>query len=340
MKPITRILSLSLALALPLCASAEDDSRRWVEDITKLTSIPMANEARLDADFARTPISHSGDVASAALAWAEADILRGGVQEALMGDLSLFIMRDDVNWHATLTHGNDTVLLTLDVQGRLISYQHMDSKHMTTYEHELLDGADEAILSYIEHFARMNGCERVTNYQRQSVLWDGSTYDAHVTASAKLDGTLCTFTISLETMGFTRIDCPLPYTPPLLMTTPVPAHMHETLSITLADRAIDVQVIDARSIGSSFSQPPADALSRETVITIGLQALVDQLGLSAEDLTAEPMLCGYLAESALAHWQLNFASPASGVGGYPYTVHIRDIDGAVLGVWTPEEGNG
>lgn len=340
MKPITRILSLTLALTLPLCAAGADDSHRWVEDITKLTSIPMADEARLDADFTRTPIAHTGDVAAAALAWAEADVLRGGVQEALMGDLSLFIMQDGGNWHATLTHGNDTVLLTLDVQGRLIAWQSMDEKSMSNYEGTLPDGTDEAILSYIEHFARMNGCQHVTDYQRQSVLWDGSTYDARVVASAMLDGTPCTFVLSLETMGFTRIDCPLPFVPPLMMTTPVPAGMHVTLHVTLADADLDVQVIDARSIGSSFSHPAADALPREAVIAIGLEALVDQLGLDVADLTAEPMLCGYLAESALAYWQLNFASPASGVDGYPYTVHVRDIDGAVLGVWTPEEGNG
>lgn len=87
-----------------------------------------------------------------------------------MGDLSLFIMRDGDNWHATLTHDNDTVLLTLDAQGRLIAWQSMDEKNMSNYEGTLPDSTDEAVLSYIEHFARMNGCQRVTDYQRQSVL--------------------------------------------------------------------------------------------------------------------------------------------------------------------------
>lgn len=81
-------------------------------------------------------------------------------------------------------------------------------------------------------------------------------------------------------------------------------------------------------------------LPREEVFSIALQALMDEFGLSFEDVTAEPFLYGCDAESAMHRWQLSFASQSDPTGGYEYSVYIRDSDGAVLGVWGPEEANG
>lgn len=345
MRPMTRMLSLALALSLPLCAHGEDDSRRWIEDITKMHSIPLADAARLDAGFTRPAIEHTGDVAAAALAWAETDVLQGGVYQTKTGDLSLFVMQDGESWLATLTHGEDTVLLTLDAKGRLLGYSCMDDP-IAFYEGDLPGGTDEAILSYITHFARMNGSEAVTGYERQAVRWDGSGYDVRVTASALLDGTPCTFTISLETMAFTEVDCPLPAgvqpateAMRLVMTTPVPA-AYETFQVTLGGETVAVRAIDRRTQGDAFSQWPEDARSREEVFAIALQALMDETGLTLADVTAEPFIYGYDAESDMHRWQLNFDAFATPSDGYEYAVYIRDSDGAVLGVWGPEEANG
>lgn len=345
MKPIRSILTLTLALSLPLCALAEDDSRRWVEDVTKMKSIPLADAARLDAGFTRTAIEHSDDVAAAALAWAETDILRGGVQPADAGNLSLFVMQDDGTWLVTLTHDGDTAVLTLDAKGRLLGY-HSKEEPIAWYEGALPEGTDEAVLSYIEHFARMNGCEAVTGYERLNVQWDGNGYDVRVTVSALLDSTPCTFTISLETMAFTAVDCPLPDGTQiatealrLAMTTPVPA-AYETFRITLGGETVEVRAIDRRTQGDAFSQWPGDALSREEVFAIALQALMDETGLTLADVTAEPFTYGYDAESAMHRWQLNFDAFATLSDGYDYAVYVRDCDGAVLGVWGPEEANG
>lgn len=345
MKTMAQILALTLALALPLGALAEDDSRRWVEDITKMKAIPLADTARLDTGFTRIPIEHSGDVAAAALAWAETDILRGGVQEGNLGDLSLFVMQDNGAWLVTLRHGEDTVIITLDAKGRLLGY-HCKEEPIVWYGGELPEGTDEAVLSYIEHFARMNGCEAVTGYERLNVQWDGSGYDVRVTASALLDGTPCTFTLSLETMAFTSVDCPLPAgvqmateAMKLAMTTPVPA-AYETFRITLGGETVEVRAIDRRTQGDAFSQWPEDALPREEVFAIALQALMDETGLTLADVTAEPFTYGYDAESAMHKWQLNFDAFSTLLDGYDYAVYVRDSDGAVLGVWGPEEANG
>lgn len=345
MKLIKRILPLTLALALPLCALAEDDSRRWVEDITKMKAIPVADAARLDAGFARAPIAHSGDVASAALAWAETDILRGGIQQASTDDLSLFIMDDQDRWHATLNHCGETVIITLDAQGRLLGYGSMEEA-IAPYSGALPEGTDEAVLSYIEHLARMNGCGAVTGYERLNAQWDGNGYDVRVTASALLDGTPCTFTLSLETMSFTAVDCPLPRATQIaseamkmVMTTPVPV-TSETFHVTLGGQTVAVSAIDRRTQGDAFSHWPEDAMPREQVFAIALQALMDERGVSLEDVTAEPFLYGYDAESAMHKWQLDFASQSDPLGGYEYSVYVRDSDGAVLGVWGPEEANG
>jgi len=344
-KLVKRILPLTLALALPLCAQA-DDSRRWVEDITKLKTLPPADTARLDTDFSRVVISHSGDVASAAFAWTETDILRGGVPKYSAGDLSLFVMQQDMNrWMVTVSHGAGTSVLTLDLNGRLLAYR-SQNEPVAWYEGTLPEGTDEAVLSYIEHLARLNGCEAVTGYERLNVQWDGTGYDVLVTAAALLDGTRCTFTLALDTMSFTAVDCPLPavmLTVPeaqrLIMTTPVP-HQYEDFRVLLGDEAVTVQATDRRTRGDSFSQWPGDALPREEVFAIALQALMDEFGLTLADLTAEPFLYGYNAESDMKVWQLDFACQSTPMEGTEYTVYVRDCDGAVLGVWGPEESNG
>lgn len=344
-KLLKRILPLAFALALPLCAQA-DDSRRWVEDITKLKTLPPADTERLDAGFSRSSISHSGDVASAALAWAEADILCGGIPELSAGDLSLFVMQQDMHsWMVSISHGAGTSVLTLDMNGRLLAYGSREDS-AAAYEGVLPEGTDAAVLSYVEHFARMNGCKAVTGYERLNVRWDGTGYDVLVTAAAQLDGTRCTFTLALDTMSFTKIDCPLPavmLTVPeaqrLIMTTPVP-HAYEDFRVALGGGNITVQATDRRTRGDAFSQWPGNALPREEVFAIALQALTDAFGLSLEDLTAEPFLYGYNAESDMKYWQLDFACQSSPMEGTEYTVYVRDSDGAVLGVWGPEEANG
>ena len=344
MKLIIRMLSLSLALTLPLCALAEDSSRRWVEDITKMKALPLADTARLDADFARQPIRHSGDVATAALAWANADILCGGMHQAPSGDLSVFVMQDSASWLVTVSGSSGTVVLELDEQGRLLARRGQEDA-IDSYDGELPQGTDEAVLSYITHFARMNGCEAVTGYERLSVQWDGRGYDVRVTAAALLDGTRCTFTLSLETMAFTAIDCPLPaaFVAPAelqaAMTTPVPDQA-DAFRITLGGEAVTVRAIDRRAQGDAFSAWPQDAMPREEVFAIALEALMAEFGLTLEDVTAAPFTYGYDAESAMHRWQLNFDVQSCPMDGYDYAVYIRDCDGAVLGVWGPDEANG
>lgn len=344
MKPICRLLTLTLALMLPLCAWAEDDSRRWVEDITKMKSVPAANPDRLD-HLIRQPVLNSADAASAALAWAETNLLHPSLRSGVPGDLALFVMTDRNRWLVTISHSSDTVVLTLDAQGRLLGYE-CKQELIAWYGSELPLGTDEAILSYIEHFARQNGCESVTGYEQLNVQWNRTGYDVRVTAAALLDGVRCTFTLSLETMAFTAVDCPLPAgisipqgTQWLLEPTPVPT-AYETFQIPMDSGTVAVRAIDRRTRGDSFSMWPDHAMPREEVFAIALQALMDEFGLTLEDVTAEPFLYGYDAESAMHKWQLNFDVPSSPMDGYDYSVYIRDSDGAVLGVWGPEEANG
>lgn len=339
MKLMKRLLPLMLALALPLCTLAEDDSRRWVEDITKMTRVPTINAERIDPDFARIAIGHSGDVASAVLAWAGTDILHGGIYESLAGDLSLFVMRDGAIWRVSLTHADSTAVLTLDAQGRLLRYISEHDGAYPAYDGYLPEGTDEAVLSYIGHFARMNGYTSVTGYERIGCTAADEAYDVRVTAQALLDGMPCTFTLSLATMAFTELDCQPPMLHPTATPAPVSAEP-QPFTVTLEGEALTVYAIDKLGLGHSFSPWPEDALPREEVFAIALQALTEHFGVTAADVTAEPFEYGYDMESSVAHWQLDFACPAYGQEGTIYTVHVRDSDGAVLGVWGPEEANG
>lgn len=330
MKSIRQLTALFLVLLLPLCAAA-DDSRRWVEDITKLKALPLADEARLDVGFSRPQVDNAADALAAALLWADADAL--DVPGATQADYSAFVMAQGSTWLVTLCIGADTVLLQVDANGRLLSLAPANTPEPPAYTGMLPRDTYTAIRSYIEHFARLNGCQAVTDLARVGCAWSGEGYDVRVTVSALLDGTPCTFTISLATMGFTAISCPLP-----AEERPLPAPMGmEQFVVTVDGRLYVVEALDKRSRGDAFSPWPADAMPREEVFSLGLTALTQAFGFTVEDLTMQPFSYGYNAESAVGIWQLDFTLRDTGEG---YTVHIRDVDGAVMGVWAPEEANG
>lgn len=325
-----RLTALILALLLPLCAAA-DDSRRWVEDITKLTTLPLADEERLDAGFTRQPVDNAADALAAALLWAGSDAL--SVPGATLDDYSAFVMVQDGTWLVTLCIGTDTVLLQLDGCGRLLNLIHVNAPQPPAYTGTLPKDTYTAIRSYIEHFARLNGCRSVTELTRGACSWNGEGYDVRVSVGALLDGVPCEFTISLATMGFTSISCPLP---PAEQTTPAPMGL-EQFVVKVDGRLHVVEAFDKRSRGDAFSPWPADAMPREDVFSIGLTALTQAFGFTVEDLTLTPFSYGYNAESAVVVWQLDFTLRDTAES---YTVHVRDVDGAVMGVWAPEEANG
>ncbi len=325
-----RLFALLLALLLPLCAAGED-SRRWVEDITKLAVLPVADESRLDAAFARREVADAGDALSAALQWAESDAL--DMPPATLADYSAFVMAREGVWDVTLCSGDEVSLLQVDASGRLLRLAPVNAPVLPPYTGVLPRDVYTAIRSYIEHFARLNGCSSVTDYARVACAWGGDGYDVRVTVLASLDGTPCEFTISLATMGFTALSCPLP---PEERRIPAPMGL-EQFVVTVGGRLYVVEGLDKRSRGDAFSPWPAGALPREAVFSIGLTALTEAYGLSVEDLTMTPFSYGYDAENAMVIWQLDFTLRDSGEG---YTVHVRDSDGAVMGVWAPDEANG
>lgn len=324
-----RFAALMLALLLPLCA-AGDDSRRWVQDITKLTSLPTADTSRMDTGFRRLEITSAADALSAALLWGDSDALNISLAGA---DCSAFVMEQDGTWYVTLCSGTETVVMQLDSTGRLLSLVPVSEAEPPAYTGALPRDVYTSIRSYIEHFARLNGCSSVTDYARVGCAWDGEGYDVRVTVRAELDGTPSEFTISLATMGFTAISCPLP---PMERTLPDPMGM-EQFVVNVGGRLYVVEALDKRSRGDAFSPWPADAMPREQVFSIGLTALTEAYGFSVEDLTLQPFSYGYDAETAVVIWQLDFFLRDTGEG---YTVHVRDSDGAVMGVWEPAEANG
>lgn len=325
-----RLCALLLAMLLPLCAAGED-SRRWVEDITKLAALPVADESRLDVGFARREVADAGDALSAALQWAESDAL--DTPAATLAEYSAFVMAREDAWDVTLCSGDETLLLQVDASGRLLRLEPVNAPELPAYTGLLPRDVYTAIRSYIGHFARLNGCSAVTDYARVACAWGGDGYDVRVTVRASLDGTPCEFTLSLATMGFTALSCPLP---PQERRLPAPMGL-EQFVVTVGGRLYVVEGLDKRSRGDAFSSWPADALPREAVFSIGLTALTEAYGLPVEDLTMTPFSYGYDAETAVVIWQLDFTLRDTGEG---YTVHVRDSDGAVMGVWAPEEANG
>ena len=326
-----KLMTLLLVLLLPLCAAGED-AHRWVEDITKLRALPLADESRMDAGFVRREITNAADALAAALCWAEVDALHLPV--AAMTDYAAFVLALDDAWHVSLCVGEETAVMQLDSAGRLLSLTQVGGPEPPAWEGFLPRDTYTAIRSYIEHFARLNGCEAVTDYARVACAWDGEGYDVRVTVLASLDGTPCEFTISLATMGFTAVHCPLPPAEPSAVPAP---HGLEQFVVEVGGRLHVVEALDKRSRGDAFSPWPEDARPREEVFSIGLTALTETFGLSVEALTAQPFSYGYDAETAVVIWQLDFTLRDTGEG---YTVHVRDLDGAVMGVWAPEEANG
>ena len=331
MKKLICLLSLILAFALPICAAAED-AHRWVEDITKLQALPVADESRLDAGFVRGEITNAAEALAAALLWADSDALH--LPAAAMTDYSAFVMAMNETWHVTLCVGAETAVLQMDSAGRLLNLTQIGSPELPAWEGFLPKDTYTAIRSYIEHFARLNGCEAVTDYARVACAWGGDGYDVRVTVQASLDGVPCEFTISLATMGFTALRCPLPAVEP---SAPPAPHGLEQFVVEVGERLHVVEALDKRSRGDAFSPWPEDALPREEVFSLGLTALTEAFGFSVADLTAQPFSYGYDAETAVVIWQLDFCLRDTGDF---YTVHVRDLDGAVMGVWAPEEANG
>lgn len=326
-----KLIALLLALVLPLCAAGED-AHRWVEDITKLTALPPADESRMDAGFVRVRVSDGADALRSALLWADSDALclPGAERDAY----SAFVMERDGLWHVTLCSGTETAVMQLDGEGRLLSLVQPARTEPPAWEGYLPRDTYTAIRSYLEHFALLNGWGSVTDYARVRCAWDGDGYDVLVTVRAKISGTPCEFTVSLATMGFTALSCPVPM--PIAPTDAAPAGM-EQFVVNLDGRLHVVEAFDKRSRGDAFSPWPQDALPRETVFSIGFSALDEAFGLSVADLTVQPFSYGYDAESETVIWQLDFFLRDTGEG---YTVHVRDSDGAVMGVWAPEEANG
>lgn len=337
---LIRALALLLVLTLPLCASA-DDSRRWYENITKMERIPAADPARVADGFTLTPASDSAAAASAALSWAQSSLVHGVVPAA--NQLSLFLIPDGGSWIVTLIIAEDSYVLALDTQGRLCGLQ-AQWDALPAYDGYLPEGTDEAVLSYIEAYARMNGCGAVTDYERVSCTGAGDSYDVRVTARAKVDGIEGQFTLSLETMAFTSISCPLPpvFDPQLLtLTTPVPgASLEETYVCEVNGQSLTVPALDHHKLRNAFWPAPKTARERTEVFSIALEALTEETGLPAEAFVQEPLRYGWCAEYVMHYWQLDFSIPQEDGTTLDYTVHVRDSDGAVLGVWSPEEANG
>lgn len=336
-------LAFLLVLTLPLSAGAED-SRRWHENITKMEHIPAADPAEVAGDFARLPAGNNLEAASAALAWAQSGLVHGlSLTPGSADQLSLFLAADGGNWLVTLIVADDAYVFTLDTEGRLIGLQAQDGEH-PAYDGYLPEGTDEAILSYIEAYARMNGCGFVTDYQRVGCTGTGDDYDVRVTVRAKVDGTDGLFTLSLETMDFTAIACELPpvFDPQLLtLTTPVPGtSLEERYVCEVNGQTLTVPALDHHRLGNAFAHVPQNARRIPEVISIALEALTEETGLPAETLVQEPLRYGWCAESVMHYWQLDFSIPQEDGTTLDYTVHVRDSDGAVLGVWSPEEANG
>lgn len=336
-KVLCRAAALLLALLLPLCVHA-DDSRRWFENITKMKRLPVMDADVLAGGFVPTVADTSAGAAAAALAWAETGRLHGIAAGA--DNLSLFVMADGGQWIVTLCVGMDTHVLTVDMQGRLTGLKEADPEQ-PAYEGPLPAGTDEAVLACIEAFARMNGCAAVTGYERIGCTGTGEDYDVRITAGAKLDGTECWFTLSLETMAFTALACPLQPVFVMPMTTPVPdVPLTESWFCEVAGEKLIVPALDHHRLGNAFSPVPANTRDRSEVFAIGLAALTEATGHPAGAFAVEPVRYGFSAESALHYWQLDFTLTTAEGCEEGYTVHVRDLDGAVLGVWTPEEANG
>lgn len=196
-----KILAMLLSVMMLLTAAVAETSAPYAPE----TVLPLVANNRPYRDFARGAISSSEDAIEQAKAWLYLPLFVTNFA-AKSEAVDWSAMRAEEGWYVTAYMRNTFVWLLMDEQGRVQAYDFdLLGNASLTYDGALPDNLDEAIASYIQRFADLNGFTDVADYAREEVTTFGD-YAVAVTVRVTLDGTPYRFTMRLDMMAFTSVE--------------------------------------------------------------------------------------------------------------------------------------
>ncbi len=371
-----RFLSLMLVLMMALSVGTAES----LEDsfsATDMLELPKNNGNMMS--FFRTTLADAKEVTRQMCRYMQLPLMATSYTPTGSEGENWTITATPEGWCVLMQHTRASLWMVLGTDGTLIQYSVLayGSNHLRqqgeSYTGELPTNTDEAILSMIESFAALNGMNEVQDYERQQVTTLGG-YAVEVTSTAKLDQHEYAFTTRLDLMGFSRVertDMTLSLLPEqmelLLMaaktesSTATMQQQNEPKENTAAvpsleqyEIAVDgvsctLFAIDKAEMGNtSFATGKGRNLSPQQLLSLAVSYTMQNFGVTMEELTqVSAVEYGYRETMDDPYWQSTFTTAEwqvdfFGPDGYDclYELRIRDADGALIGIWGPEDGNG
>lgn len=195
-----KILAMLMCVLMLTTAIAET-----AEPYAPDTVLPLVANNRPYRDFVRGAVSSSEEAIEQAKAWLYLPLfVTNFAAQSEAVDWSA--MHAEEGWYVTAYMRNTFVWMLLDEQGRVQAYDFdLLGNASLAYDGALPDNLDEAIASYIQRFAELNGFADVADYAREEVTTFGD-YAVAVAVQATLDGTPYRFTMRLDMMAFTSVE--------------------------------------------------------------------------------------------------------------------------------------
>ncbi len=194
-------LSLLMALLLIPMAAAEPGEA----PVATGTSLPMAENSRQYAYFSRADVTSAETAIEQAKEWLNLPLLCASFPSG-SDSADWTAMQAEEGWYVTGYMRGTFVWMLLDESGYLIDYRfNVLAEDGFTYDGSLPENTDEAIRSYIERFAELNGLGALESYERGETTSLGDAA-VSVKATAVLGGKSYRFTMRLDMLAFTEIE--------------------------------------------------------------------------------------------------------------------------------------
>ena len=198
-----KIMATLLALVLLLTTAGAEMYQQ--DYYTPDTVLSLVANNRPYRDFARSRVFSREDAIEQAKAWLYLPLFVTNFS-AKSDAVDWTAMQTDDGWYVTAYMRNTFLWLLLDAQGCVQAYDFdLLGNASLAYDGALPDNLDEAVQSYIQRFAELNGFADVADYAREEVTTFGD-YAVAATVQATLDGTPYRFTMRLDMMAFTSVE--------------------------------------------------------------------------------------------------------------------------------------
>ncbi len=346
--------------------------------------LPMANQNRAYSQFFRTEIVDEEAAKNQMCRYGSLPLLATSYMAKGNAEENWTILPVGDGWGVLMNHYRATQWMWMNREGQVLQYSilsygagNMRAQGMP-YTGEMPKNTQEAILSYIERFAEINGLGEVSEYQQGDVTTLGG-YALEVNSTARLGAYAYRFTTRLDLMAFSYVECldvPLELTgkqmetllmgamdvpqdpialkqgepaPTQTATTQVPIPTMESYSVTVNGETYTIFAVDKHETGSSvFDTGKGRNLLPQEVLALAMNYTMEYFDVDARELAETAVVeYGYLedknvlyldGEAVHAQWQVDFFGPDG--ADCLYELRIRDEDGLLVGIWGPNDGNG